>query len=318
MATLEAPQTGTTSADRTWVETDVTVKDDIEDVVVSFLTLADDAVSLRVNGVLMGTRSGASGTVLTFDPFDLNVSASPHVFRFEFASPRSFGSCNLGTVSLRGVSIYGYRHSAGSGAGSFIPAMSMSYVDLGEATSWAPFSEGKIVSAYVVDGTLDGWFKQPFWPVAETPLSQWLMAEVGYEKPEPDFVEVARPREGQGWPVWGSSSVEVVVSARSGQLRVDADVTELVFPERFVITSVAFQGVGRLRLYRSEEGARLDAGRSFSTAYTANYGLLYDFSAVGDTVDLESPALGALAPDGGVVWARFQGSGSAVVSWFEV
>lgn len=161
------------------------------------------------------------------------------------------------------------------------------------------------------------------WEFEKAPVSPTTYDAQAYVNPIGSVTVAAgetnpRPREGQGWPVWSNASTEVVVSARSGQVHVDAEVTEAQFPERFVITSVSYQGTGRLRLYRTEEGARLDAGRSFSTAYTANYGLLYDFNSVGDTVDLESPALGALAPDGGVVWVRFQGSGSAVVSWFEV
>lgn len=73
------------------------------------------------------------------------------------------------------------------------------------ATEWSVFAADGILSAYVVDGTLDGWFQQPYWPVAETPLSQWLMAEVGYEKPEPEYVPIYRPPHGQGWPVWAAN-----------------------------------------------------------------------------------------------------------------
>lgn len=72
-------------------------------------------------------------------------------------------------------------------------------------TEWKVFNEDKYLGAYVVDGLLDRWFQQSHWPVAETPLSQWLMEQVSYEKPEPESVPLYRPAHGQGWPTWAAN-----------------------------------------------------------------------------------------------------------------
>lgn len=57
-------------------------------------------------------------------------------------------------------------------------------------TAWAAAYElhepvTRIAAAYVVSGLLDRWFQQTHLPIAETPLSHWLMDEVGYVKPPP-------------------------------------------------------------------------------------------------------------------------------------
>lgn len=72
-------------------------------------------------------------------------------------------------------------------------------------TEWVAINQDRVLGAYVVDGLLDRWFQQTHWPVAETPLSQWLMDQVGYEKPEPEFVSLFRPQQGQGWPIWAAN-----------------------------------------------------------------------------------------------------------------
>lgn len=55
-------------------------------------------------------------------------------------------------------------------------------------TTWEPYYEmsgtiSKVASGYVVTGLLDRWFLQSHVPVAETPLSHWLMDQVGYVPP---------------------------------------------------------------------------------------------------------------------------------------
>lgn len=77
------------------------------------------------------------------------------------------------------------------------------------ATSWAPVYEQhgapvKITSAYVLSGQLDRWFTQSFLPIAETPLSTWMMQETGYTKPAPPSSGGALvPSSGRGWPMRG-------------------------------------------------------------------------------------------------------------------
>lgn len=77
------------------------------------------------------------------------------------------------------------------------------------ATEWAVVSEDKFIGAYVSTGLLDAWFLNPFYPIAETPLSKWLMEQVGYQKPVPPSPGPARPEYGQGWPVWSNAPVQI-------------------------------------------------------------------------------------------------------------
>ena len=73
--------------------------------------------------------------------------------------------------------------------------------------TWVPVYElrepgepTKTVAAYVVNGNLDRWFTQTFLPVAETKLSDWLMADVGYTRPPPPTTGAPAPVVGRGWP----------------------------------------------------------------------------------------------------------------------
>lgn len=59
------------------------------------------------------------------------------------------------------------------------------------ATEWAPAYElhgdiTRVAAAYMVEGRLDSWFTQPHLPVAQTPLSVWMMDELGYIAPAPE------------------------------------------------------------------------------------------------------------------------------------
>lgn len=73
------------------------------------------------------------------------------------------------------------------------------------ATAWVPAYEQhgpvtRVAAAYVVTGLLDRWFQQPHLPIAETPLSHWLMAEVGYVKPPPSGGGIPAPTTGRIYP----------------------------------------------------------------------------------------------------------------------
>lgn len=63
-----------------------------------------------------------------------------------------------------------------------------------------PARPAKTVGAFVVNGNLDRWFVQTFLPVAETPLSGWLMKDAGYVKPPPPTTGAPTPVTGRGWP----------------------------------------------------------------------------------------------------------------------
>lgn len=41
-----------------------------------------------------------------------------------------------------------------------------------------------ITSAFAVNGLLDDWYTQTYFPVANTPNGQWLMDQVVYVKPQ--------------------------------------------------------------------------------------------------------------------------------------
>lgn len=79
------------------------------------------------------------------------------------------------------------------------------------ATEWAVVSEDKFIGAYVTTGLLDAWFLNPFYPIAETSLSKWLMDQVGYIKPPEPTPGLPRPEYGQGWPVWSASPTQIGV-----------------------------------------------------------------------------------------------------------
>lgn len=79
------------------------------------------------------------------------------------------------------------------------------------ATEWKVINESSMTGAYTVDHSLDGWFLNHAWPIAETPFSKWLMEQVDYIKPpEPNPVQ-PRPAYGQGWPVWSASPTQIGV-----------------------------------------------------------------------------------------------------------
>lgn len=72
------------------------------------------------------------------------------------------------------------------------------------ATEWAPAYElhsdvTRVAAAYMVEGTLDSWFTQPYLPVAQTQLSTWMMDELSYVPPAPGGGEQV-PTTGQIYP----------------------------------------------------------------------------------------------------------------------
>lgn len=67
------------------------------------------------------------------------------------------------------------------------------------ATEWAVPHEQSLVGAYVKGHALDGWFEQSAYPATETPLSRWLMNQVGYAVP-PRPHTVYPPTSGRGYP----------------------------------------------------------------------------------------------------------------------
>lgn len=73
------------------------------------------------------------------------------------------------------------------------------------ATVWEPAYElnrpvTRVTAAYVVTGLLDRWFRQPHLPVAQTPLSHWLMDQVGYTPPPVDGAGPPIPTTGRIYP----------------------------------------------------------------------------------------------------------------------
>lgn len=52
----------------------------------------------------------------------------------------------------------------------------------------------KVAAAYIVTGTLDAWFMQPFLPVANNDMGRWLMNDAGYVEPKD------RMRPGRQYP----------------------------------------------------------------------------------------------------------------------
>lgn len=62
----------------------------------------------------------------------------------------------------------------------------------------------KVAGSYVVRGNLDRWYTNPYVPMAETRLSDWLMEDAGYVKPPPSSGggggPTPMPASGRGWP----------------------------------------------------------------------------------------------------------------------
>lgn len=158
------------------------------------------------------------------------------------------------------------------------------------ATSWAPAYEQhgpvtRVTAAYVVSGLLDRWFRQPLLPIAETPLSRWLMDEVGYVKPAP-------PSAGGGAPVpttgriypggiaWAPPSdggdpgpvvTRFALTRGVGEGVLDAPL--------FVVTQVAVDAPARIRFYSTPEGRAADLPRTIYTPYPGGRCLIFELNA---------------------------------------
>lgn len=204
MTLLSVPRSTLSSSSYTYVEFSIGVLSSFPHS--AFLIIVPEvggAFSLAQDGREVATAVGVSGVEMRIGPLD--VSGGTRSVAVRLTGPeQKYYFHNATQVADSNVSVSGFNTNSGSFPG-FTVSATLEYLGKPPPDEFVPFNEDKFVSAYVVDGTLDGWFQQPFWPVAETPLSQWLMAEVGYEKPEPANVPIYRPPHGQGWPVWAAN-----------------------------------------------------------------------------------------------------------------
>lgn len=166
---------------------------------IAFWSLDARTYTLLVGGVAMAVVTAEAGSEAQFADLHIPLASSLSVtIRPDSPARIRFSSGEEYAIAAAGVRF---------GIWTAIPPYLLSWrvtVSFETTDTWTPAYEQtspvvRVAAAYVVTGLLDEWFLQSRLPVAETPLSQWLMDEVGYLKP-PAEVIVAVPSSGRGWP----------------------------------------------------------------------------------------------------------------------